>query len=108
MGGAAVPPDLPLKARARFGESIQLLNGYGLTETTSAVVTNVGVEFVERPDSVGRPNLTVALRRFRWDTTESVVMREPTYQISRQISGSQTTSRVGLARSWWATRSTSR
>jgi acyl-CoA synthetase (AMP-forming)/AMP-acid ligase II len=61
MGGAAVPPDLPVKARERFGESIQLLNGYGLTETTSAVVTNVGVEFVERPDSVGRPNLTADL-----------------------------------------------
>ncbi len=62
MGGAAVPPDLPVKARERFGESIQLLNGYGLTETTSAVVTNVGVEFVERPDSVGRPNLTADLK----------------------------------------------
>ncbi len=62
MGGAAVPPDLPIKARERFGESIQLLNGYGLTETTSAVVTNVGVEFVERPDSVGRPNLTADLK----------------------------------------------
>jgi acyl-CoA synthetase (AMP-forming)/AMP-acid ligase II len=62
MGGAAVPPDLPVKARARFGETIQLLNGYGLTETTSAVVTNVGVEFVERPESVGRPNLTADLK----------------------------------------------
>src|SRR6478609_8216078 len=62
MGGAAVPPDLPVRARQRFGESIQLLNGYGLTETTSAVVTNVGVEFVERPDSVGRPNLTADLK----------------------------------------------
>jgi acyl-CoA synthetase (AMP-forming)/AMP-acid ligase II len=62
MGGAAVPPDLPVEARARFGESIQLLNGYGLTETTSAVVTNVGVEFVEHPDSVGRPNLTADLK----------------------------------------------
>jgi acyl-CoA synthetase (AMP-forming)/AMP-acid ligase II len=62
MGGAAVPPDLPVKARERFGEHIQLLNGYGLTETTSAVVTNVGVEFVEHPDSVGRPNLTADLK----------------------------------------------
>ena len=41
-----------------FGETIQILNGYGLTETTSAVVTNVGVEFATHPDSVGRPNLT--------------------------------------------------
>jgi long-chain acyl-CoA synthetase len=62
MGGAAVPPDLPVKARERFGENIQLLNGYGLTETTSAVVTNVGVEFVEHPDSVGRPNITADLK----------------------------------------------
>jgi long-chain acyl-CoA synthetase len=62
MGGAAVPRDLPTRARALFGESIQLLNGYGLTETTSAVVTNVGVEFEARPDSVGRPNLTADVR----------------------------------------------
>lgn len=70
MGGAAVPPDLPVKARARFGESIQLLNGYGLTETTSAVVTNVGVEFVDRPDSVGRPNLTADLKVVDPDDSE--------------------------------------
>ena len=62
MGGAAVPPDLPVKALQVFGDTIQLLNGYGLTETTSAVVTNVGVEFAARPDSVGRPNLTADLR----------------------------------------------
>jgi acyl-CoA synthetase (AMP-forming)/AMP-acid ligase II len=41
---------------------VQILNGYGSTETTSAVVINVGVEFAERPDSVGRPNLTADLR----------------------------------------------
>ena len=35
--------------------------------------------------------MVVALRRFSWDKTESVVMRQPTYQISRQISSSQTT-----------------
>ncbi len=31
MGGAAVPPDLPLRAVDEFGAGIQLLNGYGLT-----------------------------------------------------------------------------
>ena len=62
MGGAAVPPDLPKRAIQVFGESVQILNGYGTTETTSAVVTNVGVEFEARPDSVGRPNLTADLR----------------------------------------------
>jgi acyl-CoA synthetase (AMP-forming)/AMP-acid ligase II len=62
MGGAAVPPDLPKRAVQVFGPGVQLLNGYGMTETTSAVVTNVGVEFEARPDSVGRPNLTADLR----------------------------------------------
>jgi long-chain acyl-CoA synthetase len=62
MGGAAVPPDLPVRAVERFGHGIQLLNGYGLTETTSAVVTNVGEEFLAHPDSVGRPNLTADIR----------------------------------------------
>jgi acyl-CoA synthetase (AMP-forming)/AMP-acid ligase II len=62
MGGASVPPDLPLRARELFGESVQILNGYGGTETTSAVVTNVGDEYATRPGSVGRPNLTADLR----------------------------------------------
>jgi acyl-CoA synthetase (AMP-forming)/AMP-acid ligase II len=62
MGGAAVPPDLPARAIDAFGDGVQVLNGYGLTETTSAVVTNVGAEFVSHPDSVGRPNLTADVR----------------------------------------------
>jgi acyl-CoA synthetase (AMP-forming)/AMP-acid ligase II len=62
LGGAPVPPDLPLRAVEIFGPDIQILNGYGLTETTSAVCTNVGEEFRLHPDSVGRPNLTADLR----------------------------------------------
>jgi acyl-CoA synthetase (AMP-forming)/AMP-acid ligase II len=58
MGGAAVPPDLPLRAIEVLGPQVQILNGYGSTETTSAVVTNVGVEYEAHPDSVGRANLT--------------------------------------------------
>ncbi|MBH0778433.1 acyl--CoA ligase [Nocardia sp. NEAU-351] len=61
MGGAAVPPELPRRAAEVFGGSLQLLNGYGATETTSAVVTNVGVEYDGRVDSVGRINLTAEL-----------------------------------------------
>jgi acyl-CoA synthetase (AMP-forming)/AMP-acid ligase II len=70
MGGAAVPPDLPIKAVAVFGEDIQLLNGYGLTETTSACATNIGVEFEQHPDSVGRANLTADIRIVDLDGTE--------------------------------------
>ncbi len=62
MGGAAVPPDLPVRALEVLGDTVQLLNGYGLTETTSAVVTNLGIECAAHPDSVGRPNLTADLR----------------------------------------------
>jgi long-chain acyl-CoA synthetase len=62
MGGAAVPPDLPLRAIEVFGPGVQILNGYGLTETTSACATNVGIEFEARPDSVGRTNLTADVR----------------------------------------------
>jgi long-chain acyl-CoA synthetase len=62
MGGAAVPPDLVRLAGTIFGDSVQLLNGYGSTETSSAVVTNVGAEYAARPDSVGRPVITADLR----------------------------------------------
>jgi acyl-CoA synthetase (AMP-forming)/AMP-acid ligase II len=62
MGGAAVPPDLPLRAVEVFGPGVQILNGYGSTETTSAVVANVGIEYEARPDSVGRANLTGDVR----------------------------------------------
>ncbi len=62
LGGAAVPPDLPLRAREVLGESVAIFNGYGSTETTSAVVTCVGEEYATRPGSVGRPNLTADLR----------------------------------------------
>ncbi len=62
MGGAYVAPDLPRKVLEIFGESVQILNGYGATETTSAVVTNLGAEYADHPDSVGRPNLTADIR----------------------------------------------
>lgn len=72
LGGAAVAPDLPLKARDAFGETAQVFNGYGLTETTSAVVMNVGREFLDRPDSVGRPNLTADVKVVDPDTGEEL------------------------------------
>jgi acyl-CoA synthetase (AMP-forming)/AMP-acid ligase II len=62
MGGAPVPPRLPRRAREVFGDAVQMFNGYGGTETTSAVVQNLGAEYAARPDSVGRPNLTAELR----------------------------------------------
>lgn len=61
-GGAAIPPDLPLKIIETFGEHMVVGNGYGLTETTAAVVTNNGREYLEHPTAVGRVNLTADIR----------------------------------------------
>jgi long-chain acyl-CoA synthetase len=53
-GGAPVPPDLVRQVQGQFRGRIGASNGYGLTETTSAVTLNSGAEYVEHPDSVGR------------------------------------------------------
>jgi len=54
-GGASVPPDLIDKIGKQFAHAASPVNGYGLTETTSAVVINSGAEYFAHPDSVGRP-----------------------------------------------------
>jgi long-chain acyl-CoA synthetase len=54
MGGAPVPPVLIGRIDATFDLPVAPANGYGLTETTSAVVANSGSDYVSRPDSVGR------------------------------------------------------
>ena len=54
-GGAAVPSDLPRRALELFGDSIQIVSGYGATETTNSVAINVGDEWASHLDSVGRP-----------------------------------------------------
>lgn len=54
-GGASVPPDLIRRIGKQFEEKVSPGNGYGLTETTSAVITNGGADYLSHPDSVGRP-----------------------------------------------------
>jgi acyl-CoA synthetase (AMP-forming)/AMP-acid ligase II len=53
-GGAPVPPDLIRSIEDQFESKVSPANGYGLTETTSAVVINSGRDYFENPDSVGR------------------------------------------------------
>ncbi len=53
-GGAPVPPDLIRRIEGQFDRRVSPGNGYGLTETTSAVVVNSGEEYFAYPDSVGR------------------------------------------------------
>ncbi|WP_219416189.1 class I adenylate-forming enzyme family protein [Pseudonocardia nigra] len=54
MGGTPVPPDLIGRIDSGFASLVAPANGYGLTETTSAVVANSGADYVSHPDSVGR------------------------------------------------------
>ncbi|TCP50078.1 acyl-CoA synthetase (AMP-forming)/AMP-acid ligase II [Tamaricihabitans halophyticus] len=54
MGGAPIPPDLVRRIDGMFATTVAPSNGYGLTETTSAVVSNSAADYVSHPDSVGR------------------------------------------------------
>ena len=54
-GGASVPPDLIRQIETQFGGKASPGNGYGLTETTSAIITNGGADYFANPDSIGRP-----------------------------------------------------
>jgi long-chain acyl-CoA synthetase len=61
-GGAPVPPDLIRRIGEQFETRASPGNGYGLTETTSAVIANGGADYLAHPDSVGRPAATAEAR----------------------------------------------
>lgn len=61
-GGAPVPPDLIDRIGSQFQARVAPGNGYGLTETTSAVISNGGADYFAHPDSVGRPVPVAAVR----------------------------------------------
>jgi long-chain acyl-CoA synthetase len=51
-GGAPAPPELVTRLRARFPLG-QPSNGYGLTETSAAIASNPGADYVAKPSSCG-------------------------------------------------------
>jgi long-chain acyl-CoA synthetase len=53
-GGAPAPPELVRRIEAMFPGKTPS-NGYGLTETSSVTTMNAGVDYIERPTSVGVP-----------------------------------------------------
>jgi acyl-CoA synthetase (AMP-forming)/AMP-acid ligase II len=61
-GGAPVPPDLIRSIETQFESKVSPANGYGLTETTSAVIANSGSDYFTHPDSVGRPAVGADVR----------------------------------------------
>lgn len=63
FGGAPAAPELHQRVRAVFPNvTTDLATGWGLTETTSAVTSNTGADYVARPTSVGRPFPIVELQ----------------------------------------------
>ena len=70
-GGAPVPPDLIDTIGSQFAKRVAPGNGYGLTETTSAIISNGGADYFARPDSVGR-TVPVAQARVVNDAGEDV------------------------------------
>jgi long-chain acyl-CoA synthetase len=52
-GATLVPPELVRRIDEQFASRVAPTNGYGLTETTGAVVANVGAAYLAHPDSVG-------------------------------------------------------
>jgi acyl-CoA synthetase (AMP-forming)/AMP-acid ligase II len=61
-GGAPVPPDLINQIGSQFKGNVGAANGYGLTETTSAVIVAGGQDYFDHPNSVGRPVATADIR----------------------------------------------
>ncbi|WP_306327083.1 class I adenylate-forming enzyme family protein [Streptomyces venezuelae] len=61
-GGAAAPPGIVEGITARYGERLEPRNGYGLTETSGGVLSNVGAEYRAHPGSVGRPSPVTEVR----------------------------------------------
>ena len=61
-GGAPVPPDLIRTIGEQFQARAAPGNGYGLTETTSAIIANGGADYLAHPDSIGRPGVTADVR----------------------------------------------
>ncbi len=55
QGGSPVPPDSIAKIESEFAGKVSPANGYGLTETTSAVISNSGPAYFAKKDSVGLP-----------------------------------------------------
>lgn len=61
-GGSSVPPDLIRQIEKQFEQKASPANGYGLTETTSAVITNSGADYFAHPGSIGKPVPTACVR----------------------------------------------
>jgi long-chain acyl-CoA synthetase len=63
-GATLVPPELVRRVDTQFSSRVAPGNGYGLTETTGAMIVNMGTDYVARSDSVGKVLAPVVGVRF--------------------------------------------
>lgn len=70
QGGAPVAPDSIATIESRFAGKVAPGNGYGLTETTGAVIGNSGAAYFARKDSVGLPYVGTDVRIVAEDGTD--------------------------------------
>jgi acyl-CoA synthetase (AMP-forming)/AMP-acid ligase II len=63
IGAAVVPVEMKRRAMQIFGNA-EIIDGYGLTENTSATTMLKGKDVIERPSSVGLPDLFTEIAVF--------------------------------------------
>jgi len=68
-GGSPSAAELQRQVKATFPSVRSIGNAYGLTESSSVLTVNSGLDATERPDSVGLPMPTVELRIVDFDGT---------------------------------------
>ena len=71
QGGSPVPPDSIARIESDFSGKVGATNGYGLTETTSTVVTNAGRDYFAKKNSVGRPTIGTDVRIVQEDGSDA-------------------------------------
>lgn len=62
QGGAPVAPDTIARIEGDFAGKVSPGNGYGLTETTAAVIGNSGANYFAKKESVGLPYVGTRIR----------------------------------------------
>ena len=62
QGGAPVAPDSVARIENDFAGKVSAANGYGLTETTAAIIGNSGASYFAKKDSVGLPFVGTDIR----------------------------------------------
>lgn len=73
QGGAPVAPDSIARIESEFSGKVLPGNGYGLTETTAAVIGNSGAMYFQKKDSVGLPYVGTDIRIVAEDGTDCAV-----------------------------------